>query len=134
MGYLVGIEESELTAQQMADKKHYLTVTKQLGMNLVWAVRQRYKLPTWFILKKITEGCEHCRFKPDFMLDFHHLDENKKNNDMLNMAYLCPNCHLKLHRGKIDLVKLETMLHKKLRKVERDRVKTKNKLMSDYYD
>ena len=46
-------------------------------------------------------GCEECGFKDNFILDFHHIDKDRKNNNRDNIAYLCPNCHARHHRIKL---------------------------------
>lgn len=33
------------------------------------------------------------------ILDVHHLDSNRDNNDFRNLCLLCPTCHAKVHRG-----------------------------------
>jgi len=33
------------------------------------------------------------------ILDVHHIDENRDNNNYRNLCLLCPTCHAKVHRG-----------------------------------
>lgn len=33
------------------------------------------------------------------ILDVHHIDEDRNNNDYRNLTILCPLCHAKIHRG-----------------------------------
>lgn len=33
------------------------------------------------------------------ILDVHHIDSNRDNNDFRNLCILCPTCHAKVHRG-----------------------------------
>ncbi len=47
------------------------------------------------LYKKITGKCVICGF--DKVVDLHHLDENKKNNEKINLIGLCPNHHKMLH-------------------------------------
>lgn len=39
------------------------------------------------------------------ILDVHHLDENRENNDASNLVFLCPNDHYRLHRNNDEKVK-----------------------------
>ncbi len=39
------------------------------------------------------------------ILDVHHLDENRENNDASNLVFLCPNDHYRLHRNNDERVK-----------------------------
>jgi hypothetical protein len=38
------------------------------------------------------------------VIDIHHLDEDKHNNELSNLVPLCPTHHAYLHRGKSDLI------------------------------
>ncbi len=40
--------------------------------------------------------CAHCGFGIRAVLEVAHLDHNRANNDIDNLAVLCPNCH-KMH-------------------------------------
>lgn len=43
--------------------------------------------------------CSRCGFVPEHVsqLDYHHIDENKKNNEKTNIKVLCANCHRLVH-------------------------------------
>lgn len=41
------------------------------------------------------QKCEHCG--ETHKLHRHHRDENIRNNNSSNIAYLCKSCHYKLH-------------------------------------
>lgn len=47
---------------------------------------------------KIT--CEHCGIKDIRVLVVHHIDENRQNNELVNLQWLCRNCHYLVHEGK----------------------------------
>jgi len=47
--------------------------------------------------------CEICRLDNTAILIVHHKDGDRENNDESNLTVLCPNCHARVHRGKIDL-------------------------------
>jgi len=41
--------------------------------------------------------CEQCGYSKKEILNVHHSDKNKKNNDISNLEILCPNCHAEKH-------------------------------------
>lgn len=60
------------------------------------------------ILKKylksidLPEECIVC--KENLVLDCHHIDEDRSNNDITNLVFLCPTHHTALHRLNSDIV------------------------------
>lgn len=47
------------------------------------------------LFKQVTTECVSCGFSK--IVDLHHLDGNKRNNDRNNLIGLCPNCHKMIH-------------------------------------
>ena len=43
------------------------------------------------------EKCERCSYSKKEILNVHHKDRNKNNNDLDNLELLCPNCHAEEH-------------------------------------
>jgi hypothetical protein len=41
--------------------------------------------------------CERCDYKKYEILQIHHKDRNRNNNDLNNLALICPNCHYEEH-------------------------------------
>src|SRR3989344_2363672 len=41
--------------------------------------------------------CEVCKTKDTRILTVHHIDRNRINNDLSNLAWLCNNCHFLVH-------------------------------------
>lgn len=41
--------------------------------------------------------CERCGYQEFRILQIHHKDKNRKNNDLNNLELICPNCHYKDH-------------------------------------
>ena len=39
------------------------------------------------------------------ILDVHHIDENRENNEASNLVFLCPNDHYRLHRNNDENIK-----------------------------
>ncbi len=45
--------------------------------------------------RNLTKSCISCGFSK--IVELHHLDGNKKNNEHSNLIPLCPNCHKMIH-------------------------------------
>lgn len=41
--------------------------------------------------------CERCGYDKIEILQVHHLDHNHSNNELANLALICPNCHYEEH-------------------------------------
>ncbi|MBI4600028.1 HNH endonuclease [Candidatus Uhrbacteria bacterium] len=41
--------------------------------------------------------CRLCKTKDTRILIVHHIDKNRKNNNIANLAWLCHNCHFLVH-------------------------------------
>jgi hypothetical protein len=80
--------------------------------------KKRSKIRDFLNEYKSYKGCKKCGEKDFACLDFHHADEEKKNNNICKMVrkcysietikkeielciILCANCHRKLHYGPI---------------------------------
>jgi len=67
--------------------------------------RPKDKVKTQLALKKrlfvkrgrVCEVCGHTNVK---ILQLHHIDRNRTNNNFKNLQILCPNCHAEEHLGK----------------------------------
>jgi hypothetical protein len=46
---------------------------------------------------KIPKICGICKTKDYRVLAIHHIDRNRQNNSVKNLAWLCHNCHFLLH-------------------------------------
>ncbi len=44
--------------------------------------------------------CNRCGIDDDMVLCVHHVDHNRKNNDINNLEVVCANCHHKHHFGR----------------------------------
>lgn len=49
----------------------------------------------------ISKGCAICGF--DIIVDLHHKDKNKENNNKSNLIALCPNHHKMVHMNLLDI-------------------------------
>lgn len=61
--------------------------------------RKRKKTISYRKYKKLS--CERCGFKAvdRCQLDVHHIDRDRKNNNIENLLTLCSNCHRLEHKG-----------------------------------
>lgn len=41
--------------------------------------------------------CRLCKTKDPRVLAVHHIDKNRRNNKLKNLAWLCHNCHFLVH-------------------------------------
>ena len=49
------------------------------------------------LLKTRGKQCERCGFDVYQILQVHHIDRNRKHNELCNLELLCPNCHTEEH-------------------------------------
>ena len=49
------------------------------------------------LLEARGKKCEKCDYDKFEILQVHHKDENRKNNDLQNLELICPNCHFEKH-------------------------------------
>lgn len=49
------------------------------------------------LIKERGKKCERCGFDKFEILQTHHKDKNKHNNDLNNLELICPNCHFAEH-------------------------------------
>lgn len=49
------------------------------------------------LLKERGKKCERCNYDKYEILQVHHKDRNRKNNDLKNLQLICPNCHYEEH-------------------------------------
>lgn len=54
--------------------------------------------------------CKRCDQKDERLLAVHHVDENRKNNTMNNLIWLCYNCHYLIHKDKMEKKKFMEVL------------------------
>lgn len=49
------------------------------------------------LLKTRGASCGKCGYDKQEILQIHHKDKNKNNNDINNLELICPNCHFERH-------------------------------------
>ena len=42
--------------------------------------------------------CSLCGFSEEYAIEVHHIDRNRKNNDLENLVVVCANCHRGIHK------------------------------------
>jgi len=65
------------------------------------------------LLKTRGKKCERCAYSRSEILQIHHIDRNRNNNELSNLALICPNCHYEEHF--LERSKLKKHLEKKLK-------------------
>ncbi len=76
--------------------------------------------PNWkggeYVYRKIMQGlktrpvCKLCELRDQRILIVHHLDANRKNNNIHNLIWLCHNCHFLVHHHKPEKMKLKKIV------------------------
>ena len=51
---------------------------------------------------KIPQVCGLCKMVDSRVLAVHHIDRNRLNNDLSNLAWLCHNCHFLVHHDNVE--------------------------------
>lgn len=54
-------------------------------------------------IRNYGSSCEHCGYDEYDICEVHHIDQNRENNDLYNLIVLCPNCHVSVHKGYIEI-------------------------------
>ena len=49
------------------------------------------------LLRERGKSCERCGYNRHEILQVHHRDRNRNNNDLDNLELICPNCHAEEH-------------------------------------
>lgn len=64
------------------------------------------------ILKRagVKVACNLCMEKDTRILTVHHIDQNRNNNSLGNLAWLCYNCHFLVHNHHQELVRFNNKI------------------------
>lgn len=49
------------------------------------------------LMKARGKACERCGYNKHEILNIHHKNRDRKNNDLSNLELICPNCHMEEH-------------------------------------
>ena len=55
-------------------------------------------VPRDYLKRRIIQ-CQICGLEQSDLLEVHHKDGNRKNNNLGNLLVVCPNCHTRIHKG-----------------------------------
>jgi 5-methylcytosine-specific restriction endonuclease McrA len=56
-----------------------------------------YKALKTRLIKIRGRTCEKCGYNKIEILQVHHIDKDRNNNDLANLELICPNCHFEEH-------------------------------------
>ncbi len=84
--------------QEFVGIKHHNWKT---GLFVYRSILSRHKIPKF---------CNLCKTKDERVLAVHHVDKNRKNNHLSNLAWLCNNCHFLVHHYKEESLKFKKNL------------------------
>lgn len=59
---------------------------------------------------KIPKICKKCKNRDERILAAHHIDKNRKNNNLNNLVWLCHNCHFLIHHYDKEVSKFKGLL------------------------
>jgi hypothetical protein len=94
-GTLIMAKFNRKTCSRSCANKHRTGIKYKMN-------RPRDKVSNYRALKKRllnTRGhlCERCGYSKIEILQVHHKDQNRTNNDLINLELICPNCHALEH-------------------------------------
>jgi len=58
----------------------------------------------------INPRCLLCKLRDKRILAVHHVDKNRSNNKLENLAWLCHNCHHLVHHDKLEKQRFQSLL------------------------
>ena len=62
----------------------------------------KYAYKSVLIRHNVPPICTLCSSKDERILAVHHIDKNRKNNKVENLAWLCHNCHRLVHCDRVE--------------------------------
>ena len=94
-GQLIPGRKNSKTCSRSCSNKYREGIKYKIG-------RPRDKAVTAYLLKlrlleKRSRKCERCGYDKVEILQIHHKDRNRNNNNLENLELVCPNCHYEEH-------------------------------------
>ena len=83
----------QITCSHQCSNSYFKQATKSIVTTQQYTVRAK---------KAGMDKC--CICDESNVVDIHHIDSNRNNNDISNLVPLCPTHHAYIHRGKLDLI------------------------------
>ncbi len=62
---------------------------------------------------KIAKICTLCKTEDERVLAVHHIDRDRLNNDLTNLAWLCHNCHFLVHHDNVERQRFAELVTKR---------------------
>ncbi len=83
------------TCSRGCANKHRIGIKYKLNRPKDKVISQRFLKIR--LLKIRGTSCEKCGYDKQEILQIHHKDKNKNNNNINNLELICPNCHFEKH-------------------------------------
>jgi hypothetical protein len=95
-GKLILSGANKKTCSRICSNKHRAGIKYKLQVPRKDKVKA-YKVLKLRLLQARGKSCERCGYDKYEILQIHHKDKNRKNNDLENLELICPNCHFEGH-------------------------------------
>lgn len=95
-GTLIQAHENKKTCSRGCANKNRIGTQYKLGRPKKDKVQDQRSIKLRVFDSK-GERCERCEYDKKEILNVHHKDRDRKNNDLSNLELLCPNCHAEEH-------------------------------------
>ena len=94
-GELILSTHNKKTCSRSCSNKYRTGISYKLGRSKDRATKSRnIKLELFRVRGK---KCERCGYSVKEVLQVHHIDRNRQNNNKENLEIICPNCHYTEH-------------------------------------
>jgi 5-methylcytosine-specific restriction endonuclease McrA len=106
-GELILASKNKKTCSRVCANKHRTGIKYKLNrpkdkVKSLQALKKR-------LLKERCTKCERCDYSKHEILQIHHKNRDRNNNELENLELICPNCHAEEHYLKRSWVKEEVL-------------------------
>lgn len=95
-GNLIMAHFNKKTCSKRCSNKHRIGIKYRLALPRKDKVRD-YRMLKLRLLKLRGIKCETCGYSKVEILQVHHKDQDRNNNELENLELICPNCHFEQH-------------------------------------
>ncbi|MBI5003828.1 HNH endonuclease [Candidatus Kaiserbacteria bacterium] len=95
-GVLILAHKRAKTCSRVCANTHRAGIKYKLSLPRKDKVKDQRALKLRLMDQRGTK-CERCGYSKKEILHVHHRDRNRNNNDLSNLALICPNCHYEEH-------------------------------------
>lgn len=95
-GALIQAHENKKTCSRICANKHRIGIRYKLGRPQKDKVQDQRSIKLRVFASR-GQLCERCGYDKKEILNVHHKDRDRKNNNLSNLELLCPNCHAEEH-------------------------------------